>query len=221
MFHNIDPKTNGEERFYSKIKDSISVIFDVGSRFDSEFLGFEGEVHYFEPASEFIERLKAQPNKNRIAHFNNFGLGEENTDTYYYPAYQSFYNRTASCGYSDEKNKMLLTIKKASDYARDRSVKSIDFMKIDTEGYEFNVIKGFGDFIENVKLIQFEYGGTFLDNKTKLKDVIDYLAQRGFHNFSYLTQDGAVLIEDTKDHYHYCNIVCEQRGSNILNPSRV
>ena len=48
-----DPKTNGEELFYLSIKDKINVIFDVGCRSDSEFICFHGEVHYFDPVSEF------------------------------------------------------------------------------------------------------------------------------------------------------------------------
>ena len=57
MFGNDNPKTNGEYRFFMAIKDNINVIFDVGCRSDSEFTEFEGEVHYFEPVKEFIEKL--------------------------------------------------------------------------------------------------------------------------------------------------------------------
>ena len=42
-----------------------------------------------------------------------FGLGENNTALYYYPKYQSFYNRTTSCKIDDDKNKILLNIKKS------------------------------------------------------------------------------------------------------------
>ena len=86
--------------------------------------------------------------------------------------------------------------------------RKIDFLKIDTEGYELNVIKGFDEYLFNVKIIQFEYGGTFIDNNLKLIDVIKYLEQYNFHKFSYLTHNGFVLINDFTDHYQYCNIVC-------------
>lgn len=75
-----------------------------------------------------------------------------------------------------------------------------------------NVIKGFGDYIENIKVVQFEYGGTFLDNKTKMIDVINYLEQKGFHKFSYLTANGTEIITDFSDHYQYCNIVCVNKS---------
>ena len=215
MFNNCDSKTNGEYTFFIKIKDKIDCIFDVGCRSDSEFVNFTGEVHYFDPVNNFIEELKKNNNFNRIAQFNNFGLGEDNKQTYYYPKYQSFYNRTNSCYISDDDNKILLDIKKGKDYIIDNNIKNIDFLKIDTEGYELNVIKGFEDYIENIKIIQFEYGGTFLDNKTKLIDVINYLEQKGFHKFSYLTSNGTEIITDFSDHYQYCNIVCINKNCTL------
>ena len=54
--------------------------------------------------------------------------------------------------------------------------------------------------------------GTFLDNKTKMIDVINYLEQKGFHKFSYLTANGTEIITDFSDHYQYCNIVCVNKS---------
>lgn len=215
MFNNDNSKTNGEHKFFWNIKDNIKIIFDVGSRSDSEFIYFNGEVHYFEPVNDFIEQLKKQTNLNKISYFNNFGLGQENSQSYYYPRYQSFYNRVNSCHVSDDRNKILLNIKKGKDYVVENDIKYIDFLKIDTEGYEFNVLRGFEDSLKNVKIIQFEYGGTFLDNNVKLIDVINYLKQNGFHKFSYLTQNGPKTITDFRDHYNYCNIVCINKNSDF------
>lgn len=208
MFNNCDSKTNGEYLFYLQLKDKINIIFDVGCRSDSEFLDFTGEVHYFDPVSEFIDNLKNQPNKNKSAFFNNFGLSFENNNIYYYPKYQSFFDRVNSCKISDNENKIILNIKKSIDYVVQNNIKYIDFLKIDTEGFEYNVLLGFEDFLKNIKIIQFEYGGTFLDNNIKLIDVINLLKQHGFNKFSYLTNNGSELIKDFTDHYQYCNIVC-------------
>lgn len=216
MFNNCCSKTNGEEYFFDNIKDNIKVIFDVGCRSESEFIKFEGEVHYFDPVDRFIENLKTQKILNTISYFNNFGLGNENKNIFYYPKYESFYNRIVSCGVNDESNKVLLHIKKGKDYIIEKNIKYIDFLKIDTEGYELNVLQGFEDFLENVKIIQFEYGGTFLDNNTKLINVINYLENKGFYNFSYLTNFGTERITEFQDHYQYCNIVCINKNSDYI-----
>ena len=57
MFNNDNPETNGEKKFYNYIKNDIKLIFDVGCRTDTEFLNFNGEVHYFDPVKEFIDNL--------------------------------------------------------------------------------------------------------------------------------------------------------------------
>ena len=126
----------------------------------------------------------------------------------YYPTYQSFYDRIQSCGNSDEKNKIILKVRRAEDYIHEHNITEIDFLKIDTEGYEFKVLKGFGNSLSIVKMIQFEYGGTFMDNKTRLSEVIHYLENFGFTGFSYLCPQGTVILPNYNDHYQYCNIVC-------------
>jgi FkbM family methyltransferase len=213
MFNNCNPRVNGEYQFYMKIKPYIKTIFDVGCRTDTEFNTFQGEVHYFDPMPEFINILSKQSTNNKNAYFNNFGLGEENKQLFYYPRYQSFYDRVNSCQISDDSNKIILEIKKAKDYIIGKNITNIDFLKIDTEGYEHNVLKGFEEYLNIVNIIQFEYGGTFLDNNVKLNDVINYLNEKGFHKFSYLSENGAVLITDFNDHYQYCNIVCVNKNS--------
>jgi FkbM family methyltransferase len=216
MFGNSDPVTNGEQLFFNHIKNHIKVIFDVGSRYDSEYTAFEGEVHYFDPVSEAIEKLSTLPTKNKVSYYNNFGLGTENKELYYYPKYQSFYDRISSCTESDDLNKIVLNIKKAREYIDKKNIESIDFLKIDTEGYEFEVLKGFEECLQNVKIIQFEYGQAFIDNNVKLSDVINYLDQHGFYKFAYIAYYGLKPIDDFRDHYLYCNIVCVNKNSDYV-----
>jgi FkbM family methyltransferase len=208
-------ETNGELDFFNSIKNKINVIFDVGCRKDSIFTNFDGEVHYFDPDKESINSLSIQQNKNRVSYFNDFGLGFETTNSFYYPAYQSFYDRINSCGSSNDSQKVILPIKKSKEYIIEKNIKNIDFLKIDTEGYEFNVLKGFEDFLTNVKIIQFEYGGTFKDSNDKLIDVINYLKEKGFQNFSYVLPGRIELRTDFSDNYAYCNLVCFNKNSVI------
>ena len=102
----------------------------------------------------------------------------------------------------------LLKIKKAEDYIVKNNIKNIDFLKIDTEGFELSVLKGFGKYLQIVKLIQFEYGGTFIDSGIKLIEIKNYLESFGFTNFSYLVKNGTMPITNFDDHYQYCNIIC-------------
>lgn len=209
MFNNDDPETNGEKWFYETIKDEISVIFDVGCRTDTLFYDFKGEVHFFDPVVDFITQLKKNYIfKNSSSFFNTVGLGNDSIETYYYPRYQSFCNRLESCKVDDSPNKIKLQIIKAEDYINTNNVKNVDFLKIDTEGYELEVLKGFENYLQNIKYIQFEYGGTYLDKNIKLIDVIDCLRKQGFCFFYYLSNNNLIPINNYSDHYNYCNIVC-------------
>jgi FkbM family methyltransferase len=209
MFNNCDYNTNGEYSFYNFfIKDSASVIFDVGSRNDTVFNTFEREVHYFEPDDTTLNQLKLISHKNNKAYYNNFGLGNSNCILPYYSNRQSFIKRDVSLPNETHIADKEFIIKRASEYIINNKISNIDFLKIDTEGYEYEVIKGFDDSIKIVKIIQFEYGGTFMDSGISLENIINYLESNGFHSFSYLVNNGLSQITDKNDHYQYCNIIC-------------
>ena len=75
--------------------------------------------------------------------------------------------------------KFKIKISKLKDYIEKYSIKKIDFMKIDTEGYEFEILLGLEDEIKLVDIIMFEHhydnmikkGYTFEDiNKLLVKN---------------------------------------------------
>jgi len=230
IFNNCNPETNGEKYLYTLLKDKIHTIFDIGCRYDSLFLDFTGDVHYFDPIPEFIDKLKQQPTLNNKSYYNTFGLGSQTCKQYYFPAHQSFVNRVKCC-HDDTDNKIELDIKTAADYITGLGITNsgetqipteistyidINFIKIDTEGYELDVLQGFGDLLTTqVKVVQFEYGGTYLDRNIKLQDVVSYLKNKGFDKFSYLSSGALIPITDFRDHYKYSNIVCVNLGLDM------
>jgi len=65
---------------------------------------------------------------------------------------------------------------------KDFNFKKIDLIKIDTEGHEFNVIKGMGNnLIQKTKLILFEmhYDKSLIKNYS-FKNIDKFLSNRGF-----------------------------------------
>ena len=83
---------------------------------------------------------------------------------YYYDSVQSFHPRLQSLPNRSYDDKTLLEIKKGCEYMKQNNINNIDFLKVDTEGYDFEVMKGFEEYIKNVQIIQFEYGDTSLDD---------------------------------------------------------
>ena len=221
MFDEDRPEYNGELAFYQDIRPHIKTIFDVGSRDSSLFMDFEGEVHYFDPRSDFIDSLEKQPCRNTRSYFNRFGLGLENTKNYYYPRFESFYDRIESCYTTDVENRIELEIRRGDEYMQKNQIETIDFLKIDTEGHEFSVLAGFDDYLSKIKIIQFEYGGVWIDSHTKLTDAIGVLRAYGFDQFSYLAPEGSHLVpipENVVDDYRFCNIVCMNSAFDSIGP---
>jgi len=214
--NNCNSDTNGEVLFYNNIKNSINVIFDVGTSNSTDYLDFEKEVHYFEPVKHYIEEISKKPTNNKRAFYNNFGLSNEDKEAFYYPGFESFCDRVVSLGRSDESNKILLKLRKAKDYMIENNVDKVDFLKIDTEGYELHVLQGFEELLSKVDIVQFEYGGCYMDSNVKLIEVIQLLESYGFHKFAYLTHWGVYPLTDFADHYNYSNIVCVNKNSSYV-----
>lgn len=200
--------TDGELLFLDNIKDNIDIIFDVGCRDCSAFTSLEKEVHYFDPRVDFIKTLKNQPNNNTKSIFNTFGLSDTDEIIEYNTSFESFFDRSSTIGNRNNNFKVMLEVKNAKDYIIKNNIINIDFLKIDTEGFEFKVLKGFKDSLNIVKIIQFEYGGTYLDSKNTLKEVIEYLKLYNFDNFSYLKPGRLDPVTNYSDHYQLSNIVC-------------
>ena len=91
--------------------------------------------------------------------------------------------------------------------------KFLDFVKIDVEGYEFDVLKGMKNILDKsmVKFIQFEYGGTYLDAGTKLNDLIEYLGNYGYKVYSFNGEKFTHLI-NFNDDYRYDNFIATKEN---------
>ena len=151
MFNDFNPETNGELFFINKIKNEIDIIFDVGAA-ESIYLNTEKEIHYFEPVPLFLNQLKDTKNKNKKSVFNNFGLSDNEETLDYYTTFQSFVNRSID---RKDSPKIQLSVKKGINYMLENNIKKIGLLKIDTEGFELNVLKGFDDKLKDIKYIHF------------------------------------------------------------------
>ena len=211
-----DDASISEVWMFQKIKDHIDVIYDVGASNDSIFTQFIGEVHYFDP-SDRVNQINCHPDliKNKSYYICKFGLSDE-TMTDKIVTWETggvIPDSEGNLNYAPAASKTMETMK-GSDYILLRNSQSPDFIKIDTEGHELSVLKGFGPALSNTKVIQFEYGGINWTLGIKLGDIITYLKDFGFCNFSYISKDGLTKVnwsKDFKDHYTYCNIICFQK----------
>ena len=198
--------------FKNNIGNNFKVLFDVGAHKGEtiqEFLesfkienvySFEASPSTFNELQIRIKRIKNKFNQTNIETFN-FGIGNTNKKNTFYELSDSnsstFNIIDKNSSYYKKKNKILSffflknksSIKKIeisqiklSDFIREKKITNIDILKIDTEGYELEVLKGLEQDISKIKFIYFEHHyDNMIKKNYKYSDIHDYLKSKGFH----------------------------------------
>ena len=74
-----------------------------------------------------------------------------------------------------------VSMTKLSDFFLNEKISKVDFLKIDTEGSEFNILKGLGREISDVKVIYFEHHYDLMIKKDyKFRDINNLLLMNNF-----------------------------------------
>ncbi len=159
-----------------------NIFFDIGAHKGETCIQFLNkfnfkQAHVFEPEPEtynVLEKNIKNKFKDVNIHLNNFALGEKNTALNINSTIESssttihdinentdyFLRKKKVLGLS--KNEKFFVKKKINmvnvlDYIEKNKLTNIDVLKIDTEGYEYYILKSFGKFLKNVKIIYFEH----------------------------------------------------------------
>ena len=199
---NGDPVTNGEYSLISKVKSQLAncqaIVFDVGAN--------KGEwtTHFAEGMSDQLSIISFEPIPATFLQLTsklalqcshicskqvNAALSDVRGTTSMFvdisnplAGTNSLAQRNAQV-YGLYQNKIegiqLIT---GDDFCSENGINHIDFVKIDTEGHECAVIRGFAKMISQRKIdvIQFEYGGCWIDSKSYLLEMFDLLSPCGY-----------------------------------------
>lgn len=159
-----------EIHFYQSIIHQLNVVFDVGCQHDNIFSDLKPgiEAHLFDPVESY--RLMDSINCNRKITYNNFALGDFLGACTFHPAYGSILYREDLNGEDEDHSEIVIPIDTLANYCQEKNITKIDYLKIDTEGFDFKVIKGCGEMLHHIKFIQFEDW-----TKEMVKSIIDYL----------------------------------------------
>lgn len=217
-----------EISFYRKnIKDNF-VFFDVGAR-DSNIPDINDNVKYylFEPIKFNYKNLVDRFGSKNNVIIENLCLSNKKETTNIYVESESIHKRMnfnyiwssvnqsrVINGETEEIN--CITLK---DYIENNGIKKIDIMKIDVEGYEFNVIQGLFEHLSIVDMIVFEYSiGTYSSSGSNLLQVLNLLNGFNFYiidnasNNVNLLEGSVNEIYDRLKNINNCNIVAKRNG---------
>ena len=226
-YDNCSMESNGEAMVMRHILPYCKVAFDAGANVggwsDYAFKTNKDLIVYaFEPVPHIFSLLASNVNLTAF-NFNPYKLGLSDTDsqkTFYMYAknnstvrLSSFYRREDAI----EKRLGLIptevniTTERLDSFCEKQGISHIDFLKIDTEGSELDVIKGAAGMLQNqsIDVIQFEYGGCYLSAHIKLQDVFTLLTGCGYKVFRILP-DKLVSVSEWRtelENYKYSNLL--------------
>jgi FkbM family methyltransferase len=191
--NDLDSYSNGEFRVLREWIPACRVVFDVGAnRGDWTELALTInpgiEVHAFEPARDsfaaLVAKVPAQVRCNNVA----LGSVAEERELFTLGADSQLKSLYARTGLEDEHrietptSGERVTVTTLDDYCRGAGVEAIDFLKIDAEGHDLEVLRGARGLIERkaVRFIQFEYGAALVESRTFLKDFFAFFQNLGY-----------------------------------------
>jgi FkbM family methyltransferase len=212
-----------ELKIFNKIKNYFNEdpkIVDIGGfkgNWTNEIISSlpKSKVSIFEPNIENFDYLKQIFSNNQNIEIINKGVGDSCRE-------QKYFNLKSSDGVREMSGFVKREI--YNNYEFDEidieivnldslllSTMDIDFMKIDVEGYEYNVISGMKEMLKKskVKFIQFEYGGTYLDANFKLNDIISLFDEFGYKVYD-LQNDNFIQLTNFEDDYQYNNFIASK-----------
>lgn len=227
--NNCEIETNGEMSVLKKYLKNGDTVFDVGANvgdWTKTVLGIipDAAIHSFEPCLGTFSTLKENNFPANVI-LNNFGLGSKNEEKDFYitgedSTVNSLYLRNDIL---DKNNcrKETISLKSLDNYCAEKNVDRIDFLKIDVEGNEFEVLLGAKRLLSENKigLIQLEYGGTYIDSRVFLRDVFDYFHKDNKFSYSFykILYNKILRVEYSEDleNFQYCNYLIVNNNFKI------
>ena len=200
-------KSNVIKFFKSRFKQEPIKIIDIGAHkgetIDLFYKNFSiKKIYSFEPNTSLFEILKRKKKfkKDNIEIFN-IGFGEKsdvkelnifkdtssstlnyiNENTKYFQRKK----KLMSLFFKDQNfltERQMVKIYNLSEFMLDKNINHIDILKIDTEGYEYNILKGLRDVdFKKIKFLYFEHHYDLMINKGyKFSDIDKLLLKQNF-----------------------------------------
>ncbi len=187
----------------------INIFFDIGAHEGESIEIFSknftiSKIYSFEPSPINFLKLKNKVNlflknfKDIKVYVENVGLGDEkkriylkqlnesssstinqiNKNSKYFKKKRFFLNKLHTKNFYKNIDIQIIRL---DEYLNNNSIEYINFMKVDTEGYELDVLKGLGTKIHNVQYIMFEHHYHDMLIKTyKFSDINELLVKNNF-----------------------------------------
>ncbi len=175
-------------RVLSRIDNAI--YMDIGANIGNHLLPVARLVKKaiaFEPNPLMIEKLNANLIRNNIKNVSlfNFGISNENEELPFFsntknPGTGSFCAEEYKHNLQTANN--ILSVKKGDEIVNSMKLTKLDLLKIDVEGYEYEVISGLRATLERFRpIVMFEFMGAASHQKFKSLEFLYSLFPKNYH----------------------------------------
>lgn len=196
-----------------KSKDN-PIVLDVGANvggYSRDVVGINpsATIFAFEPHPRTFERLVSNIEHHRNIIPFNYAIGDRSGRQMLYDrrsgsgtVHASIYREVIESIHQDESTGYEVNVITLDEFIEEKRLACVDLLKIDTEGYELNVLKGGTNAIRSriFKAIQFEFNEMNVVSRVFFKDFIELLPQYQFHR---ILPGGLQRID------HYSPVRCE------------
>lgn len=185
-----DSESNGEQWLLQSLarRGRLNTCFDVGAnRGDWADLLLKANpqaaIHCFEICPPTFEKLSTHFQGRSNVTLNAVGLSDEKAEI---PVVYCVGGDELSSMFEVVRSRNTRTITaqviRGEDYMAQHGLSKIDLLKIDTEGAEHLVLRGFGDRLtpQDIPVVQFEYGLINISTKFLLRDFHSFFESRGY-----------------------------------------
>ena len=190
---NYDFHDNGEDFVLRTLaaQPSVSTIFDVGANI-GDWAAMAAQsvpratIHSFEIVPETFQQLRTRCASFATVLPHALGLAEAAGEVDVFHPQGMSANATCVDGITEMFHKrrppsFAAKVTTGDLFCAEHAVERVDFLKIDVEGFEPNVLRGFRRMLESgsIDVIQFEYGYVNIVARFLLKDFYDFLTPYG------------------------------------------
>lgn len=214
---------------FSLIKSIIKpdyVCFDVGANIGiysavfSYMSGNSASVHSFEPVNHIRDRLKSNLKLNGFTdvNVNEFALGEREETIEMYQVKEGVFRGGTSSFLMNDNVKVMgedkfikcpVSVRLMDSYVESKSLTRLDFIKIDVEGFEWNVLNGARETVKKFRpYILMEYDE--VRHGSQRREFSDYFREFNYKIYEFFIIAGTPVLKtyDFSRNPVHRNIIC-------------
>lgn len=171
-------------------KKPFRTLFDIGAHIGESTEVYarllqECEIFCFEPAPDAFAKLEDTVSSIPKAHAYNLGLSDSPGERLLKINPNSTMSRLSAKGGEE----IMVPVATLAEFCQNNNIPHIDFVKIDTEGHDLEVLKGAAYFLENIDILQCEVSANRYNRfHAFFEDICNYMFDAGFYLYHIYEQ---------------------------------